>query len=430
MRTWLFLLLPLYLSAQDFATLLKETEQSLLLKSKSYQIQAKEALYQAQKSANYPTLDARLDAIYLKDTPTLNLHLPFEGVPSSVPMGTKTNYSGEIALIYPVFSGFAISGLIEKAKLDTLKTKLEYQDTKRRLYLQLASLYANTYTLKHAIDANEEALAATKKSLQKAQGFFQAGLLAPSELENIKAKKYEIQATLQSLKSQKNTLLQNIAYIVNKPVQSIDTLPKLSLPDEKKLIESALHEREDLLALQKLLEMDEKDIQLAKSARLPTLTLIGALKSQGDSLKLNGDGYTNPNKSYVGAEISYKLFDGFATKHKIEAAKAKKMSRLLYYKDYQNRVKTTLQNELTTLRALTLQKEAKAVQLKAQQSYYKLTRGRFANHLASADELSRAIAAYSAAKADLQSIKAKIFAQKAKVLLEASLETFVKTVQK
>jgi len=174
--------------------------------------------------------------------------------------------------------------------------------------------------------------------------------------------------------------------------------------------------------------MDEADIKLAKSNKLPTLTLIGSFKSQGNTLKLNGDGYTNPNKSYIGATISYKLFDGFATKHKVEAAKAKKMSRLLYYKDYQNHIKTTLENELDILKALKLQKQAKNAQLKAQQSYYKLTRGRFGNHLASADELSRAIASYYAAEAKLKEVQAKIFIQKCKVILKSSLALFKKAL--
>ncbi len=428
MQKLFLLLLPGLLFSENFTTLLQKADNNLLLKAKEQEVIAKESLQKAAQANNYPTLSAKLTAIYLKDTPTMNFNLPFPGLPPKMQVGKKENYTGEVALIYPLFSGFAISNLIEKAKLETAKAKLEKEDAKRRLYMQISSLYANLYALKHTIAANQSALEATKKSLKKAKGFFKAGLLAPSELENIKAKKFEIEAGMQTLKSQQKALQKTLSYLTDSTVTAIEDLPTLALPSSQTLLADALEKREDIRALQKLLEIDEKDIQLAKSNRYPSLTLIGALKSQGDSLRLNGDGYTNPNKSYIGAAVEYKLFDGFSTKHQVEAAKAKKLGRVLYFKDYQKRIKTTLQNEINTLQALKVQKEAKQAQLKAQESYYKLTRGRFENHLVSADELSRAIAAYAVSKAEDKAIEAKIFKQKCKLLLESSLELFKKQI--
>ena len=61
-------------------------------------------------------------------------------------------------------------------------------------------------------------------------------------------------------------------------------------------------------------------------------------------------------------------------------------------------------------------------QLKSQEEYYKLIKGRFENALSSADELSRAIADLAKAKANIQQYKAKIFFQKYKILLQAGLK--------
>ena len=429
MRKIALLLLPALMYAQDFISLLKLADHNLLLQAKSQEIIAKDALYRSAKSKNYPTLDAKLTAVYLKDTPTMNFNLPFPGMPPKIEVGKKANYTGEVGISYPLFTGFAISGMIEKAQLDKEKAQLEQKDLKRKLYLQIASLYSALYSLNHAISANKEAVNATETSLKKARGFYKAGLLAPSELANIKAQKFAIQAALQKFISQKKSALQMLSYLTGKPIDKIDRLPTLTMPKSTQLTDQALHERADILTLQKLLQIDEADIKLAKSNRYPTLALIGALKLQGDSLKLNGDGFTNPNKSYVGAAVEWKFFDGFETKHKLDAAKAKRVGRILYLKDYQNRVKTTLQNEIDTLFALQLQYKAKQAQLEAQENYYKLTKGRFANHLASADELSRAIAARAAAKAEFEQIKAEIFKQKCTILLETSLEEFQKVVK-
>lgn len=424
MRKIILLLLPTLFYAQDFTTLLQHAGQNLLIAAKSQEVAAKEAMLKSTESANYPTLDAKLNAIYLKDTPTMHFRLPLPGTPPEFQVGKKPNYTGEIDISYPLFTGFAISSMIDKAQFDLQKAKLEKRDTLRKLYMQIAALYGNAYAIDHAIDANREAVNAVAASLKKAQGFYKAGLLAPSELANIRAKKYEIAATLQTLESQKRQTLQMLSYLTGSGVDRTGMLPALSLPADQTLIDEALSKREDIRALQKALKMDEADIRLARSGRYPTVALIGALKSQGDSLRLNGDGYTNPNKSYIGAAVEWKLFDGFATEHRIEAAKAKRLGRILYLRDYRHRVKTDLQNDLTTLKALQLRKEAKVAQLEAQERYYRLTKGRFANHLAGADELSRAIAARAAAKANVEKIEAEIFIQKCKLLLQSSLERF------
>ena len=62
--------------------------------------------------------------------------------------------------------------------------------------------------------------------------------------------------------------------------------------------------------------------------------------------------------------------------------------------------------------------------VKAAREYAKLVQGRFANQLASADELSRAIAKEAEAKATLEAVRAQIFAKKAQVALLVGLGIF------
>ena len=70
------------------------------------------------------------------------------------------------------------------------------------------------------------------------------------------------------------------------------------------------------------------------------------------------------------------------------------------------------------------------MELKAQKEYYKLTKGRFENQLASADELSRAIADFYKAKAKVSVLKSQIFIQTTKIGLLAGLDRFKTLVLK
>ncbi len=427
-KPWLLLLIPAIINAQDFTIVLKNAQNNLQLQAKEQESKAKNAIYQLEKSKNYPTLNAKLSAIYLKDTPSMNFNLPFAGMPAKLKVGQRTNYTGEVGISYPIFTGFAISNLIKKAKFDFEKTQLETRDTKRKLYLKIATLYGSLYALDQAIKATDEAYKSIQLSWKKANGFYKAGLLSPADLANIKAKKYEIIANKKGLENQKENLKTLLSYLTNLTIDNNIKLPSIKLGKSDVLIHQALNKRADILAVEKLLDMDEADIKLAKSSYMPNIALIAAIRLQGDSLKLNGDGYTNPNKSYIGANMEWKLFDGFATKHKTDAAKAKKLTHILLLKDYQKNITTTLKNEINTLQTLIIQKEAKKAQFDASQSYCQLIKGRFSNHLSSSDELSRAIASLSSAKAQVEKIKADIFTQKCKILLESSLTKFEKSL--
>ncbi len=426
MRYIVLVLIPMLLFGEDLATLLRSLDQNLLLQSKEQEIVAKKRLFEATKGKNYPSLDLKATATMLKDDPTANLHLPIGTMPPAIKMGKRENFDAEIDLTYPIFSGFAIDSLIKRSKLEYEQSRLQKSDLKRKLYMKVISLYTTVYSLNRQLLAQKEAINATQKSYKKAKGFYQAQTINLAELSNIEAKLYELKAGYELLKSKRDEALEMLSYFVNKKITQIGSLPKIDLPSKDNITKTALNNREDILVLKKLLEIDSVDIDLAKSKNYPTLALVGALKTHGDDLKFYGDGYTNPNKSYIGAALNYKLFDGFETKQKIEVTKAKRLARILYFKDYQNSIKATLRSKLLYLKALKSELRAKRGQLKAQNSYYKLTYGRFINHLASSDELSRAIAAKAVAKASYHQIEAKIFEQKALILLESSLKKFSK----
>jgi len=96
--------------------------------------------------------------------------------------------------------------------------------------------------------------------------------------------------------------------------------------------------------------------------------------------------------------------------------------------DYTNRVLTDLNTSFQQLEALVIKRKSAVAQQKAQQAYYDLTRGRFDNQLAGADELSRATADLAGANAQISTIDARIFIMKAKILLQSGLESFSKVI--
>ena len=100
------------------------------------------------------------------------------------------------------------------------------------------------------------------------------------------------------------------------------------------------------------------------------------------------------------------------------------MAAAIELSDYKNRVKTDIQNAYIALKALQSKLKSAKMEIKARNEYYKLTQGRFDNQLASADELSRAIADLAAARAKAAALQSEIFNQKMTLLLQGGLKSF------
>ncbi len=424
MKRFVTLLLPLGLLAHTLPEILHHVDQNGLLEAKKYEVLAKKRLYEAAKAKNLFSIDASLQGIWLHETPTMSLHLSLPDMPplpSKFQAAAKEQYTGELAISYPLFTGFAITNLIEKSKLDMVKTRLEKRDLKRRLYLKADALYGHIYALEHTKRALHKALQAMELSYRKAKGFYKQGLIPLSDLKNIEAKRYEIEAKLQEIKAATSTLYQELGYLSGQKIQSIDGLPDIELPKNLDVTKRA-----DVLALKKALAMDRKDVALAKSALYPKLFVKGALRGYGDDLSLSGDGYRNGDQSYAAVQMRYNLFNGFGDKAKIEAARAKLLAKRSFLDDYIKRARTQLRSDQLTLRALESKRVWAKKRVEAARSYYELIKGRYDNQLSSADELSRSIASLAEARAQLAGVRSRIFVQKCKIALQVSLEHFVK----
>ncbi len=340
MKKIILFILPVLLFSATLKDIIKGVDNSLLVKSSKIKTKALKKLVGVYEGKNYPSVNLDFKAIRLKDTPSATFALPLMP-PVTTAVGTKNNISLELGFVYPLFTGYAISNMIEKAKLEVVKSKLKTKNLKRELYLKSIMLYSDIYTVYQAIKATKEAIKALDISLQKANTMYKNALLDLSEVYNIKAKRYDMIATLETLKAQKNSLSNSLFYLSGIRVKKGIKLPKLSrIIEEKNIVKLAFKNREDINILKKELDISEKEIGLAKSKFYPTVAIIGGVKKQGDSLRLNGNGYSNADESYIGVGVKWNIFDGFSKDKKSEAAKLKKEATLIYLNDYKQKIKS------------------------------------------------------------------------------------------
>ncbi|MCK9373265.1 MAG: TolC family protein [Sulfuricurvum sp.] len=431
MKPLFFLLSPVLLWGESYQEVIRSCDNSLLLKSADQLTDSAREYYRAAEGKNLPTIDLRLSAAKLYTTPTMTFKMPPLYTPMQAPVATKEHVEGEVILTYPLFSGFAIRASIDKARLTHEKLFLQAADAKRNLYIDATRLYSSIAAADAIIEAQTEAKKAITDSYEKAKGLYEQGLLAPAGLYTIEAKRYAIEAELFDTQNKKAQALNHLTYLTGITLTgALIATDTLRVPARDDLIASALSRREDILSLAKALNIAQTDIALAKSRYYPTVALVGSLKHQGNTLSLNGDGFTNADKSYAGLSASWNLFNGMSDLHTLQAAEAAQLASALTLEEYKQRVKTEIDNAYLDLETLQKRLISATMQVKAAQEYARLTQGRFENQLASADELSRAIADLSAAKAANANLQSERFNQNATLWLRGGLETYRDNVLK
>ena len=423
-------LLPLILNAENFNDIQQNITNSLKYKIQSQKVKIYQRKLKSFEAKNYGTLDVEYNALHLFKQPVLKIDtlqpaavnpstgkLVYVPVHSDLPMSDKNHFVGVIKYSYPLFTGFAISNLIQKAKLELIQQKLTLENVKRELILNAAELYSDIYALKAKIDALQRAKEALLAAKEKAESFYKEGLINKSNVDEINAKYFEIKAQINKTEAQKRSLLNMLSYLINKKISKIS-----GLSIQKSTFTPNFQNRPDIKAIKETLKISEKNISLAKSKYYPQIGIEAGLKKEADNVGLSNNDYQNVDKSYIALGIKYNIFDGGQKNADIEAAKLAKNAEVMFYNDYLNKIKTEYQNDTETLKALYLQLDAAKDEIKARESYYEYIKAKFNEGLADSSDLNDAIAKLAKSRAKKEAIKAKIFFLSLKIKINSGID--------
>ena len=424
---WISWIITSLLGAESYRAVIHNLNRSLKLQSAQAMQQAASALADAESGRALPTLDASIRGVHLRTQPM------FRGLPAplppAIPMGGKNRVEAALTLRYPLFSGFAIGASIDKARLRREQAALRVTDLRRNLALGATRLYAAAVALRHTEAAQSEARHAIAQAYTKAKGMRDAGLIDEASLSTIEAQAYEMDAQITRTRTQYRQTLARLGQLTRRDLRSVDAHSfALPNPSQKKILSTALHSRADLVALRKSAQMSQQDIRLAKSTFMPQVGLEAALKHEGETLGSLGD--TQTDRSYVAIGATWNLFNGGSDTARLEAARCKALAAQSDVREYRAVIRMEIGNAFEELRALRAQYRAFKKARVARTASLKKIEGKFDHQLASADELSRAIADLAAARAALAAQGATIEAQKATLWLMAGWGTFRRAVRR
>ncbi|MGA0956465.1 MAG: TolC family protein [Flavobacteriaceae bacterium] len=245
-----------------------------------------------------------------------------------------TQFSSATASVgLPVYSGSRNVYQLHRANLEILASKYQLEDIKDDVKLFVANSYLQIMFNKEILKVQKSQLEITKEEYKRTKDLIESGIFSPRQI-------FEIEANLAS-QEQNVVLAENNLRDVKlnlAQVLLIDNYESFDIADEdfsipfsdilenspKEIYEKAKTFRNDIKLAETNISIAEKDINIAKSFRLPSLTSFYSFNTRVSYLEnapsFNDQLDFNKGQTY-GFGLNIPIFQGKAISNNIERSK-------------------------------------------------------------------------------------------------------------
>jgi outer membrane protein len=290
---------------------LKESVEIALQKSPTVQ-----SAQSAIKEAKYRRLSAVSDflpQVNMQYTYTRLDKTPFF-VPLATPTGTKDNYNWSTSVSQPVFTGGALINSYLLAKIGVDSAKVQFEQTKLDLALQVKVAYYGVLTAEKGVEVARQAVQQVESHYTVAKAFYEVGITAKNdvlqvEVELAQARQNLIAAehALEVARAVFNTLLRRD---INEPVILAEALEYTPLTiNMNALYEEAVRERPEIKLSDLGIQSAKKEVRIAASKLFPQLSIVYTYERLGDEPWVEGSPYTRMHDWNVMGVAQWTVWD-------------------------------------------------------------------------------------------------------------------------
>jgi len=236
--------------------------------------------------------------------------------------------SASLTLSWLLFDFGTRSATLENARQLLSAATATLDATVQTVFLSALQSYYNAQAARAAVDAAREAEKASREILNAAEGRYRVGSATPSD--RLQAQTAWSQAVLNRIRAEGTlqttlgTLANVMGFNAGQALRLADIAPVT--PDASferdvdTLIAEAQQRRPDLLAAAAQIRAAQANVDVARGAGLPTLSLSAgpswqATSGNGSTLSSHGDA--------LGLTLNMPIFSGFDTTYRIRAAQAR-----------------------------------------------------------------------------------------------------------
>lgn len=285
--------------------------------------------------------ESSIDPIPLSDLQGL------PGMPSFSLEYADQNWSSQIQLVQSIYEGGRMASAVRSARLTRDQALLNHQTVVADAVLAVRIAHDDVLLAEQNISVQEASVKLLSLELDNTTRRFEAGsvprfnvLRAEVELANTRPRLIRAR---NAYRIAKNNLINQLGFHVpqdiweNVPLSLTGKLEAepydLELPVA---LAKALKQRTELAVLNKAVSLRRESVATAKGALLPSLRAVGGYGVRSSSF--SRDLTEEVHGWFVGAQLSWDVFDGMLTKGKIEEARARLKQAEIDFDDVSRRI--------------------------------------------------------------------------------------------
>lgn len=297
------------------------------------------------------------------------------------------NYTTKIELLQPLINMDGLYGRqAAKSKMEAFQ--LQTERTTEYLALEVNKSFMQLQLSYKAVKVLEKANATADANLKLVENYFKQGILQKTDLLSVQVRVNEIKNQLQYAKSNVQNASDYLAFLLNedntnkvyKPLEELDNTIAIAS------INTTLSgNRKDILAMDKSSEAYAKMLQSSKMNFLPSLNAFGSYELYDDTIfGTNAQGYL------IGAQLSWKVFDGYKSIGKMEKAKADYQKAEVENQQYKSQSQLELNKTNRQLKDAENKVNLERLALEQSQEAYRIRSNRFTQGLEKTTDLLQA----------------------------------------
>jgi outer membrane protein TolC len=249
------------------------------------------------------------------------------GGPGKIIVGDDDNYSMNLSLEQPLFTGFALTNNLKIAKYQRVNSELSLQRSRENIWLRTTLAYWGLVRAKEFVKVTEESIAQLESHVEDLRNLLQAGIIIENDL--LRAELALSNAQLQNVRAANgvrlaNTALCNVLAIDQSTViepTEITIINETALLPLNDLSRQAIGSRPDYIAFGNNIRILDRVKAIRKAEYLPKLALVANYDWKRPNREYEPEFYGSWNINLV-ATLS--VFNWGQRHHEIQKVEAQK----------------------------------------------------------------------------------------------------------
>ena len=326
-----------------------------------------------------------------------------------------SSFSVGANLILPIFQGLRAVRQLSYSRT-ALKAQLEQVEAaKDDVTLNVISQYLQALYASEMLQVAKNNLAISQSELSRRQALLDAGRLPGLDIHEARAQVAQDELSVTNAVNDSILARLDLAQLLNLPdADDFEIAPlgdeDILLPNPEQIFENALQYNHTMRAGRLQQEAAEKNVSLAKSGYIPTLSFSAGLGTN----YYKTSGYQNENfgaqmrhnfAKSIGFSLSVPIFDAFSTRNNVRRARIQQESLRLQLDDSRNRLYKAIMQAHTQAIGAVKKQESARIAVESSLAAFEAMKVKYDNGRANATEFQKAQSNYINSQA--QAVQAK-----------------------